>query len=77
MLRDYLTDTKYGLGESTANIASINTALGVCDEAVALAAGGTQPRYTMDGVIDTANSIKANIENMVGAMIGRLGLFWR
>ena len=71
-LRDYLTDTKYGLGESTANIASINTAFGVCDEAVALAAGGTQPRYTMDGVVDTADSIKANIENMTGAMIGRL-----
>jgi len=26
----------------------------------------------MDGVIDTADSIKANIENMTGAMIGRL-----
>ena len=71
-LRDYLTDTKYGLGESTANIASINTAFGVCNETVALAAGGTQPRYTMDGVVDTADSIKANIENMTGAMIGRL-----
>ena len=45
-LRDYLTDTKYGLGESTANITSINTAIGVCNETVALAAGGTQPRYT-------------------------------
>ena len=71
-VRDYLTNTKYGLGESSSNIASINTALGVCDEAVDLAAGGTQPRYTLDGVIDTGNSIKANIENMVGSMIGRL-----
>ena len=71
-IRDYLTDTKYGLGESSANIASINTAFGICNEAVDLAAGGTQPRYTLDGVIDTGNSIKANIENMVGAMIGRL-----
>ena len=71
-VRDYLTDTKYGLGESSSNIASINTALGVCDEAVDLAAGGTQPRYTLDGVIDTGNSIKSNIENMVGSMIGRL-----
>jgi hypothetical protein len=26
----------------------------------------------MDGVIDTGNSIKANIENMLGSMIGRL-----
>jgi len=73
-VRDYLTDTKYGLGESVSNIlaSSIDTATDVCNEAVDLAAGGTQPRYTMDGVVDTANSIKANIENMVGSMIGRL-----
>ena len=71
-LRDYLTDTKYGLGESTANIASINTAIGVCNETVALAAGGTQPRYTIDGVIDTGDSLKSNIELMVGSMAGRL-----
>jgi fibronectin type 3 domain-containing protein len=73
-VRDYLTDTKYGLGESASNIlaSSIDTATDVCNEAVDLAAGGTQPRYTMDGVVDTANSIKANIENMVGSMIGRL-----
>mgnify|MGYP000143700856 CR=1 FL=1 len=71
---DYLLDSKYGLAESASNIltSSINTAKDVCDETVALAAGGTQPRYTMDGVIDTADSIKANIENMTGAMIGRL-----
>ena len=73
-VRDYLTDTKYGLGESASNIlaSSIDTATDVCNEAVDLEAGGTQPRYTIDGVVDTANSIKANIENMVGSMIGRL-----
>lgn len=73
-VRDYLVDTKYGLAESVSNISasSIDTATDVCNEAVDLAAGGTQPRYTMDGVVDTANSIKSNIENMVGSMIGRL-----
>ena len=71
---DYLRDTKYGLGESAANIltSSVTTAKGVCDEAVSLAAGGTQPRYTIDGVVDTASSIKSNIETMTGSMIGRL-----
>ena len=71
---DYLRDTKYGLGETTDNIltASVNTAKGVCDEAITLAAGGTQPRYTIDGVIDTAGSLKSNIELMTGAMAGRL-----
>jgi hypothetical protein len=73
-IRDYLTDTKYGLGESSSNIlsSSVNTAFGVCNETVALAAGGTQARYTLDGVIDTAGSLKSNIELMVGAMAGRL-----
>ena len=71
---DYLRDTKYGLGESAGNIltSSINAAATVCDETVALAAGGTQNRYTMDGVVDTASSIKSNIDSMLGAMIGRL-----
>jgi len=78
---DYLRDTKYGLGEVTTNIltASVNTAVGVCDEAITLAAGGTQARYTIDGVVDTGNSIKSNIETMIGSMAGRLvysgGLF--
>ena len=71
---DYLRDTKYGLGESAANIltSSVTTAKDVCDEAVSLAAGGAQPRYTIDGVVDTASSIKSNIETMTGSMIGRL-----
>ena len=71
---DYLRDTKYGLGETAANIltASVTTAKGVCDETVSLAAGGTQKRYTINGVVDTANSIKSNIEQMLGSMIGRL-----
>ena len=71
---DYLRDTKYGLGETVANIltASVTTAKGVCDETVSLAAGGTQKRYTINGVVDTANSIKSNIEQMLGSMIGRL-----
>ena len=71
---DYLRDTKYGLGETVANIltASVTTAKGVCDQTVSLAAGGTQKRYTINGVVDTANSIKSNIEQMLGSMIGRL-----
>jgi hypothetical protein len=71
---DYLRDTKYGLGESAANIltSSVTAAAAVCDEDIALSAGGTQKRYTMDGVVDTASSIKSNIDSMLGAMIGRL-----
>jgi len=71
---DYLLDAKYGLGETTANIltASVNAAKIICDQAIPLTAGGNQPRYTMDGVIDTGSSLKSNIELMVGSMAGRL-----
>jgi len=44
----------------------------LCDQAITLAAGGTQPRYTLDGLIDTANSKKDNIEGMLTAMAGSL-----
>ena len=71
---DYLRDTKYGLGESVSNIltSSVTAAATVCDETVSLAAGGTQPRYTIDGVVDTEGSIKDNLDSMLGSMIGRL-----
>lgn len=71
---DYLLDTKYGLAEPAANInlAELTAAVSLCDEPVALAAGGDQPRYTLDGVLDTGNSKKDNIEAMLSAMSGRL-----
>ena len=71
---DYLRDTKYGLGETVGNIltSSITAAATVCDETVTLAAGGTQKRYQLDGVVDTAGSIKGNLDSMLGSMIGRL-----
>jgi len=71
---DYLRDTKYGLGETLGNIltSSITAAATVCDETVTLAAGGTQKRYQLDGVVDTAGSIKGNLDSMLGSMIGRL-----
>jgi len=37
-----------------------------------LAAGGDQPRYVLDGVLDTSNSKKENIEAMLSAMSGKL-----
>ncbi len=71
---DYLRDTKYGLSESASDInsASLATAISLCDQSVPLAAGGNQARYTLDGVIDTANSKKENIEAMLSAMSGKL-----
>ena len=72
-VRDYLLDSTYGLGEINANIDSdaLEAAADLCDESVAIN-GGTQTRYECNGVIDTSNQIKANIENLLSAMGGRI-----
>ena len=73
-LRDYMLDQSYGLGEVAANLndTSISDAADLCDEQVTLDGGGTQDRYQCNGVIDTANQIKANIEQLLSSMGGRL-----
>ena len=74
IVRDYLLDSKYGLAEDAANInaTSVSTAQTLCDQNVALDAGGTQKRYVCDGVVDTGNSREANIEALLSSMAGRL-----
>ena len=71
---DYLRDTKYGLAESASDInsAALATAISLCDQDVPLEAGGNQARYTLDGLIDTVNSKKENIEAMLSSMAGKL-----
>ena len=73
-VRDYLLDSTYGLGEINANIDSdaLEAAADLCDEQVSLDGGGTQDRYQCNGVIDTGNQIKANIENLLSSMGGRI-----
>ena len=50
---DYLTDTRLGLGISTDNIdtTSFTTMAKLCDENVTLSGGGTEKRYTCNGVV--------------------------
>lgn len=74
-IRDYLTDQKYGLGESNDNmdLETVAAVADICDEQVTLDAGGTHDRYHCDGVVDTGNSIKNNIEALVSCMGGRIG----
>ena len=71
---DYLKDTKYGLAESASNVNStaLIAAQSLCDETVNLSGGGSQQRYVLDGVLDTANSRKDNIEAMLSSMGGKL-----
>ncbi len=73
-IRDYLTDTRYGLACSASEIddTSFIAAANVCDENVTLAAGGTQKRYTLNGTFQTNNAPKKIIENMLTSCGGIL-----
>ena len=72
-VRDYLTSS-YGLACSSAEIdeASFIAAANLCDEAVTLVAGGTESRYTCNGVVDTGGRPLDNIQAMLTAMGGVL-----
>jgi len=74
IIRDYLLDADYGLGVSSSEIndTSFIAAASICDETVALRGGGFEKRYTFDGVIDTANTPKSNLEQMLTSMAGTL-----
>ena len=52
-IRDYLTDQKYGLGESNDNmdLESIAAVADICDEQVSLDGGGTLTAITVMGLI--------------------------
>jgi len=69
---DYLLDSRYGLAESPSNVnlAALTSAVSLCDQLVA--ESDNQIRYTLDGVVDSANSRKENIESMLSAMGGSL-----
>lgn len=74
IIRDYLLDADYGLGVSSSEIndTSFIAAANICDETVALSGGGVENRYTFNGVIDTANTPKSNLEQMLTSMAGTL-----
>lgn len=73
-IRDYLTNTRYGLGATAAEIddTAFIEAANVCDETVTTLAGETKKRYTINGVVDTSKAPKAIIEDLLTACAGRL-----
>ena len=72
-VRDYLTDKKYGLGEdySTVNIAALKAAANNCDTTGDYSTA-TQKRFECHGRLDTTNQIKANIEQLLASMGGKI-----
>ena len=77
-LHDYLTNSVYGMGESSSsvNFAQFVSAAATCDETVQILNDSgnpvTQKRYEANGVLNTAVSRKSNIENLLSAMGGKL-----
>jgi hypothetical protein len=70
---DYIVNTQFGLKavyadevDNTLLIAAAN----LCDENVTLKAGGTEDRYTINGVFDTTEDPINVLHQMVGAMGG-------
>lgn len=70
-IRDYLVNTRYGRGIAAAKVddAAIIVAANHCDELVAIP-GGTQARYTCDGVIDTNDTCFDNLKTLVSTCRG-------
>jgi len=73
-IRDYLANETYGLGATDAEIddESFKVAANVCDESVTLAAGGTESRYTVNGILSTAQTPKQNLEALLTSLGGTL-----
>ena len=73
-IRDYMLDETHGLGVKSTELdeASFEQAANVCDENVSLSGGGSHKRYTLDGIVDTANTPKKNLELMLTSLNGTL-----
>jgi len=72
-IRDYVTSS-YGLNDSAIDNVSFAAAANECDELVTLAAGGTEKRYTLNGVLQSSSSTGNVLGEMVTACAGTL--FW-
>jgi len=70
-IRDYITSA-YGLADSQVDDTYFASAANDCDEAVAKAGGGTQARYTIDGVVNSASTIGNVLQDMIAACNGTL-----
>ena len=73
-IRDYLTNTAFGLGASADELddTSFSAAANICDEDIDLAAGGTEKRYTINGAFSSAEQPKEVIAKMLTACGGKL-----
>ncbi len=71
---DYLTDTRLGLGISRDNIdtTSFTTMANLCDENVTKVGGGTEKRYTCNGIVYSDIAPMQILEDMLTSCLGVL-----
>ena len=72
-IRDYIASV-YGLNDSAIDEVFMAAAANEADEAVALDGGGTEPRYTMNGIVSASRSTGSALGDMVTSCAGTL--FW-
>lgn len=73
-IRDYISNSTYGLGATDAEIDddSFIAAANICDEDVTLLEGGTEKRYTINGVIDTSKQPRQILNDMLTSCGGTI-----
>jgi len=84
-LADYVAQPALGIGAGIGaadgvDVECLIEAANICDEMVPLATGGSERRYSCNGVVSLAESPKVIIEGMLSAMAGRCavqGGTWR
>tara|TARA_R110002153_G_scaffold273084_1_gene442966 strand:- start:1836 stop:4427 length:2592 start_codon:yes stop_codon:yes gene_type:complete len=72
-VRDYITSA-YGLQDADVDDTVFSVAANVCDEVITLADGGTEARYSMNGVVSGGVSHSSILGQMMTACAGTL--FW-
>ena len=74
VILDYLTDDVFGLGAKNSEIdyTSFTTAANICDQQVQKSTFFYEDRYTCDGIVDTNNTPKGNIEALLTSLNGNL-----
>lgn len=72
-IRDYLTSPRgFGLPQSRINEASFAAFANICDEPVALKAGGTEPRYRLGGLYDLTEEPREVLRRMLSTCDGEI-----
>jgi hypothetical protein len=85
-IADVLLNSRYGYGcslsdiDTSTNVGGLQWAADICDENVNLAGGGTEKRYTVNGVFDMDMTPDEILDDMLSAMGGHIhwsGGKWR